>query len=103
MGERHIKEDYVSCDWCGKEESGFRCSKETGMEKMLLGNVIGDMIHMNNNSGFGSYNAYSRTQILFTGLDIGDLCAECRKKLYDHIQSFITTAKYVEKQVIHGD
>ena len=103
MGERHIKEDYVSCDWCGKEETGFRCSKETGIERMLLGNVIGDMVHMNS-SGFGSsYSSYSRQQILFTGLEIGDLCAECRKTLYDHIKSFITTAKYVEKKVIQGD
>ena len=100
MGERHIKEDYISCDWCGKEESGFRCSKETDMERMLLGNVTGNVVSAN--SGFGSYSSY-RTEILFTGLDIGDLCAGCRKKLYDHVQSFIKTANYVEKQVIHGD
>lgn len=103
MGERHIKEDYVSCDWCNKELEGFRCSKETDMERMLLGNVIGDTVRMD--SGFSnSYgSSYSRMQILFTGLEIGDLCAECRKKLYDHIKSFITTAKYVEKKVIQGD
>ncbi len=103
MGERHIKEDYVNCDWCNKELAGFRCSKETDMERMLLGNVVGDMVHMNS-SGFGSsYSSYSRQQILFTGLEIGDLCADCRKKLYDHVKSFITTAKYVEKKVIQGD
>ncbi len=102
MGERHIKEDYVSCDWCGREESGFRCSKESSIERMLLGNVIGD-VSQYESSGFGSYSTYSRQRILFTGLDVGDLCAECRKKLYDHVKSFITTAKYVEKQEIQGD
>lgn len=103
MGERHIKEDFISCDWCNKEVKGFRCSKETDMERMLLGNVVGDTVHMD--SGFSSFSSgsYSRQQILFTGLEIGDLCAECRKKLYDHIKSFITTAKYVEKKVIDGD
>ena len=101
MGERHIKEDYVSCDWCGIEKSGFRCSNETDMERMLLGNVTGDTVRME--SGFSSYSSYSRMQILFTGLEIGDLCAECRKKLYDHVKSFIATAKYVEKKAIQGD
>ncbi len=101
MGERHIKEDYVNCDWCNKELAGFRCSKDTDMERMLLGNVTGTTEQYQ--SGFGSYSSYSRQQILFTGLEIGDLCADCRKKLYDHVQSFITTAKYVEKKVIQGD
>lgn len=97
MGERHIKEDYVNCDWCNKELAGFRCSKETDMERMLLGNVTGTYVSGGFNSG------YTRQQMLFTGLEIGDLCADCREKLYEHVQSFITTAKYVEKQVIQGD
>ena len=99
MGERHIKEDYVSCDWCGVEQVGFRCSKESGIEKLFLGKVIANSRY--SDGGFGS--SYRETTIKFTGLDVGDLCVDCRKKLYEHIQTFIPTAKYVEDEVIHGD
>jgi len=99
MGERHIKEDYVSCDWCKAEQEGFRCSKESGIEKLFLGKVDVDSRYAS--GGFGS--GYQQTTVNFTGLDVGDLCVDCRKKLYEHIQSFIPTAKYVENEVIHGD
>ena len=100
MGERHIKEDYVSCDWCKVEQVGFRCSKESSIEKLFLGKV--NTSYESIDRGWSGYSG-GRSVVKFTGLDVGDLCVDCRKKLYEHIQSFIPTAKYVENEVIHGD
>jgi len=97
MGERHIKEDYISCDWCKVEQKGFRCSKDSGIEKLFLGKINTDQKY-NNIDWSGTH--YPSTTVKFTGLDVGDLCVDCRKKLYEHIQSFIPTVEYVEDKVI---
>jgi len=94
MTERHIKEDYITCDWCNVEQTGMRCSDTSDIEKVRIGNF---RLEYPQNSHL-RWNV-SR-QLIHTGLDLGDLCKDCRKKLYEHLKTFLTQANSVKKQVI---
>jgi len=105
MGERHIRvaEDYISCDWCRKELKGLRCTDGTDIERIVVGNIQTkrNISKTRRWSSFDSYSGYSTEQVALTGLEL-DLCEDCKKKFFDHIQSFIPS-QVVKNKVIQED
>lgn len=103
MAERHIREDYVSCDWCKKELSGSRCTKGTDIERILLGNLSLGKKHEvkkteENQVDILTYEYRWGPVSYFNGLEF-DLCDDCQSKLIEHIKSFIFTRELIDAQL----
>lgn len=101
MAERHLREDYISCDWCKKELSGMRCSQTTDIERVLLGNFTFQKQHetkKEKNVRWEPTDSYSFAPAsgYFNGLSF-DLCATCRVNLTEHIKEFITTNSVIDQ------
>jgi hypothetical protein len=103
MGERHIRvsEDYISCDWCKKELQGLKCTTGTDIEGIVIGNIQTKREHSSRIRSWYSSGYYPNQQLVLTGLEM-DLCMDCKKKFFDHIQSFIS-AQFVENKEIGAD
>lgn len=97
MGERHYREDFVSCDWCHKEVSGFRCEKSSNIERVVLGNISRNPKHEDSDE---LILRHYDIQYL-NGISM-DLCSDCQKLLFNHVNEFIKTKQEIDS-VVRGD